>query len=96
VQTKTYTTETGAKKAAARAYSPAIVRLANGLNYQIEHHLFPRLPRNKLRGMQPIVKDFCEEHAIAYHETSVLQSYREILQHLHEVGGPLREARKAR
>jgi hypothetical protein len=30
IQTKTYTTETGAKKAAARAYSPAIVRLANG------------------------------------------------------------------
>jgi hypothetical protein len=30
MQTKTYTTEMGAKKAAARAYSPAIVRLANG------------------------------------------------------------------
>jgi len=30
VRTKTYTTETGAKKAAARGYSPAIVRLANG------------------------------------------------------------------
>ena len=67
-----------------------------GLNYQIEHHLFPRLPRNKLREVQPIVKDFCEEHSIAYHETSVLQSYREILQHLHEVGAPLREARTAR
>ena len=30
MQTKTYTTETGAKKAAARAYRPAIVRLPNG------------------------------------------------------------------
>ncbi len=67
-----------------------------GLNYQIEHHLFPRLPRNKLREAQPIVKDFFRDHAIAYHETSVLQSYREILQHLHEVGAPLREAREAR
>jgi fatty acid desaturase len=66
-----------------------------GLNYQIEHHLFPRLPRNKLREAQHIVKDFCRDHSIAYHETSVLQSYREILQHLHEVGAPLREARKA-
>ncbi|MCA1715726.1 MAG: acyl-CoA desaturase [Actinobacteria bacterium] len=66
-----------------------------GLNYQIEHHLFPRLPRNKLREAQPIVKDFCRIHSIAYHETSVLRSYREILQHLHEVGAPLREARKA-
>lgn len=67
-----------------------------GLNYQIEHHLFPRLPRNKLREAQPIIKDFCRVHAIAYHETSVLRSYREILQHLHEVGAPLREAEKAR
>ena len=30
MQTKTYATETGAKKAAARAYRPAILRLANG------------------------------------------------------------------
>ena len=61
-----------------------------GLNYQIEHHLFPSMPRNKLREAQPIVKDFCRAHSIAYHETSILQSYREILQHLHEIGAPLR------
>jgi fatty acid desaturase len=67
-----------------------------GLNYQIEHHLFPRLPRNKLREAQPIIRGFCLDHSIAYHETSVFQSYKEILQHLHEVGTPLREARKAR
>ena len=30
MQTKTYTTEPGAKKAVARAYSPTIVRLSNG------------------------------------------------------------------
>src|ERR671921_549533 len=66
-----------------------------GLNYQIEHHLFPSIPRNKLREVQAIVKGFCRAHSIAYHETSVLQSYREILQHLHEVGAPLREASKA-
>jgi fatty acid desaturase len=67
-----------------------------GLNYQIEHHLFPRLPRNKLREAQPMIRDFCRDHCIAYHETSVLQSYKEILQHLHAIGAPLREARKAR
>ena len=67
-----------------------------GLNYQIEHHLFPRLPRNKLREAQQVIRDFCRDHSIAYHETSVLQSYREILQHLHEVGAPLRVARKVR
>jgi fatty acid desaturase len=67
-----------------------------GLNYQIEHHLFPRLPRNKLREAQPIIRGFCRDHSITYHETSVLQSYKEILSHLHEVGAPLRKARKAR
>jgi fatty acid desaturase len=67
-----------------------------GLNYQIEHHLFPRLPRNKLREAQPIIRGFCRDHSIAYHETGVLQSYREILQHLHKVGAPLREAGKTR
>ncbi|CAN5185251.1 acyl-CoA desaturase [soil metagenome] len=67
-----------------------------GLNYQIEHHLFPRLPRNKLREAQPLIRDFCRDHSIAYHETSVLQSYREILQHLHHVGAPLRKAGKTR
>ena len=62
-----------------------------GLNYQIEHHLFPRMPRNNLRAAQPIIRGFCRVHEIAYHETGVLQSYKEILQHLHGVGAPLRK-----
>ncbi len=62
-----------------------------GLNYQIEHHLFPTMPRNKLRKAQAIVKAFCKEHAIAYHETTMLQSYREILHYLHKVSAPLRK-----
>jgi len=61
-----------------------------GLNYQIEHHLFPSMPRNKLKVAQLIVKTFCQEHAIPYHETTVLQSFKEIFQHLHYVGAPLR------
>jgi fatty acid desaturase len=65
-----------------------------GLNYQIEHHLFPSLPRNNLKRLKPIVVDFCKKHEIGYHETSVLQSYREILEHLHEVGAPLRQEDK--
>jgi fatty acid desaturase len=67
-----------------------------GLNYQIEHHVFPRMPRNKLREAQPIIRGFCRDNCIAYHETGVLQSYKEILQHLHAIGAPLREAGKTR
>jgi fatty acid desaturase len=66
-----------------------------GLNYQIEHHLFPGMPRNKLREARHIVRSFCREHDVGYHETSVLGSYREILEHLHAVGAPLRGATRA-
>jgi fatty acid desaturase len=63
-----------------------------GLNYQIEHHLFPSMPRNKLKEAQVIVRAFCEERGIPYRETGAMQSNREILQYLHQVSAPLREA----
>ena len=63
-----------------------------GLNYQIEHHLFPTMPRRHLAQAQRTIRAFCQEHAIAYHETSCLRSYREILTSLSEVGAPLRAA----
>jgi len=63
------------------------------LNYQIEHHLFPNMPRVNMRRAQPIVKDFCAERGIEYYETSLVQSYRELLGFLNEVGEPLRAAR---
>jgi fatty acid desaturase len=61
-----------------------------GLNYQIEHHLFPTVPRSKLRQLQSIIKAFCAERNICYYEVSILRSYREILQYLHEISAPLR------
>ena len=60
------------------------------LSCQIEHHLFPTMPRNNQRKVEKIVKAFCRERSVAYHEAGVLQAYREILQHLHEVAAPLR------
>jgi len=63
-----------------------------GLNYQIEHHLFPSMPRNRLREAQRLIKAFCNGHAIPYYETGMLRSYQEILQYLHQIGSPLRNA----
>ena len=60
-----------------------------GLNYQIEHHLFPAMPRNNLRKAQQLVKEFCRTHSIPYCETSVLQSYRAILHAMREVSASL-------
>ncbi|GHO95669.1 delta fatty acid desaturase [Reticulibacter mediterranei] len=61
-----------------------------GLNYQIEHHLFPGMPRNRLKQAQQLIKPFCQTHAISYHETSALRSFHEIFQYLHQIGAPLR------
>jgi len=59
-----------------------------GLNYQVEHHLFPSMPRPNLRRAQPLVQDFCQQRKIAYAETSLLASYRLALRHLHAVRRP--------
>lgn len=61
-----------------------------GLNYQIEHHLFPNMPTPHLRRAQPIVRAYCAEIGISYHETGLLKSWQEALRHLHEAGAPLR------
>ncbi|WP_327150111.1 fatty acid desaturase family protein [Nocardia sp. NBC_01329] len=61
-----------------------------GLNYQIEHHLFPSMPTPNLRHAQVIVRDYCAEIGVPYHETGLISSYREALGHLHRVGAPLR------
>jgi len=60
------------------------------LNYQIEHHLFPTMPRNKLKQSQEIIRTFCEKNSIKYYETSALESYSEVLKYLHRVGASLR------
>ncbi len=57
-----------------------------GLNYQIEHHLFPSMPRPNLRRAQPIVKAFCREQGIPYTETSLPQSYGIVVRYLNAVG----------
>jgi fatty acid desaturase len=63
-----------------------------GLNYQIEHHLFPNMPRPNLRRAQPLVRAFCSHHNIPYTEATMFGSYAEALRHLHTVGAPLRPA----
>ncbi|MFF8276033.1 fatty acid desaturase family protein [Streptomyces lateritius] len=63
-----------------------------GLNYQIEHHLFPSMPRPHLRLAQPAVRAHCRTLGIPYTETGFIESYRQALGHLHEVGEPLRTA----
>ncbi|MGI5122348.1 fatty acid desaturase family protein [Marinactinospora thermotolerans] len=66
-----------------------------GLNYQIEHHLFPSMPSPNLRRAQPIVEAYCAEIGVPYEQTGLIASYRVALGHLHRVGAPLRRGERA-
>jgi fatty acid desaturase len=66
--------------------------LLGGLNYQIEHHLFPSMPRPNLRRAQALVENFCARHGIDYTQCGLLRSYAHVVRHLHDVGAPLRRA----
>ncbi|WP_339620536.1 acyl-CoA desaturase [uncultured Salinibacterium sp.] len=57
-----------------------------GLNYQIEHHLFPTMPRPHLRRAQEIVKEYCKTKEIKYTEVGLFTSYGIVIRHLNEVG----------
>lgn len=56
-----------------------------GLQFQIEHHLFPRLPRHNLRKARELVKAFAAKHQITYHEVGFLQANCETLAGLKSV-----------
>jgi fatty acid desaturase len=58
-----------------------------GLSLQIEHHLFPNMSRYQYPKAQKIVKAYCSEYGITYHETSWWGSMKEIYASLkHESG----------
>jgi fatty acid desaturase len=57
-----------------------------GLNHQIEHHLFPNMPRPNLRRAKPIVRDYCARHKVSYTETSLLEAYGVVVRYLNKVG----------
>jgi fatty acid desaturase len=60
--------------------------MLGGLNYQIEHHLFPSMPRPNLRRVQSLVREFCLATDLGYSEESFAESFRQILHHLSDAG----------
>lgn len=45
---------------------PIMNWLSGGLNLQIEHHLFPTMPRNNLLKIRPLVQKFSEDNGFKY------------------------------
>jgi fatty acid desaturase len=67
--------------------------MLGGLNYQIEHHLFPSMPRPNLRRVQGPVRDFCAAADLGYSEKRFAESFREIIRHLSDAGAASRAPR---
>jgi fatty acid desaturase len=56
-----------------------------GLNYQIEHHLFPTMPRVYFGRARALVKPFCLAHGLPYQEMGAFASYTLVLRELRRV-----------
>lgn len=56
-----------------------------GLNYQMEHHLFPHCPRNKLKLITPYLKKLCANTNLEYTETGVIESNKIIISELNNI-----------
>lgn len=65
---------------------PLVSFLLGGLDLQIEHHLFPTMPRSNLRKAQPFVREFCAAQGWAYHEEGFAESYLHLLQYVWSIG----------
>jgi fatty acid desaturase len=66
-----------------------------GLNYQIEHHLFPSMPRPNLRHSQALIREFCQQRDLPYCQSSLAGSYAQALRHLNSVGRSARSGTSA-
>lgn len=60
--------------------------LMGGLNYQVEHHLFPSMARPNLRKAHAIVVEYCRKNGVTLVEMNLLASYAAIMKHLNKVG----------
>ncbi len=57
-----------------------------GLNYQLQHHLFPSMPRPHLRHAAPLIAAYCREYEVPYTETELLASYAIVVRYINRVG----------
>ena len=64
---------------------PYLDFLHGGLQFQAVHHLFPRVPRHRLREVQPLVKEFCKEIGVKYFIFGFVKGNKEVLGRLEEV-----------
>jgi fatty acid desaturase len=57
-----------------------------GLNYQVEHHLFPNMPRVHLNRARDLVIHLCDECGLQREEMGAFASYRAIFAEMARIG----------
>ena len=65
--------------------TPFVDWFCGGLQYQVDHHLFPMLPRHNLKQVHVLVESFCKEQGVSYHEADMWVGTVEVLTHLQNV-----------
>ena len=65
--------------------------LCGGLQYQVDHHLFPMMPRHNLKRCHDLVESFCKEWGVKYHEADLVDGTFEVLKHLQDVSNDFME-----
>ncbi|XP_064646579.1 acyl-CoA 6-desaturase-like [Lineus longissimus] len=56
------------------------------LNFQIEHHCFPTMPRHNYYKVAPLVKSLCEKHGIKYEVKPLWTALKDIVKSLKHSG----------
>ncbi|XP_072128500.1 acyl-CoA (8-3)-desaturase-like isoform X2 [Mobula birostris] len=56
------------------------------LNFQIEHHLFPTMPRHNYHKVAPLVRSLCAKHGLEYQSKALLTAFADIVHSLKESG----------
>ncbi|MET4430783.1 acyl-CoA desaturase [Mycolicibacterium sp. 624] len=67
---------------------PLLAFSTGSLSYQIEHHLFPDLPSNRLAEIAARVRQLCEKYDIPYTSGSLPRQYLSTLRVIHELAFP--------
>lgn len=65
------------------------------LNFQIEHHLFPTMPRHNLYKIAPLVRSMCQKHSIPYTVKPLGTAFADIVRALKHSGAVWHSYRQA-
>lgn len=75
------------------AYDPLglVGWFTGGLHLQVEHHLFPTMPRHNLAQARKMLEPLCAKHKIPYRATSLWTGTVEVLSHLSDVSMAIKD-----